>query len=160
VVEKYWDPVPFTQQEREFWRHTTQEQIERRSGGGGGGGLWNGDFPETKPAFNRLQVATTGEIWVAREKQARIVPDCEPDPAADRSRFELTDDGYRPAGTCFVLSYTVDVFGADGRYLGALDIPTLHPYSFIRDNLFLTPEEDEDGVVMVKRYRLVLPGEE
>lgn len=108
----------------------------------------------------RFQIAATGEILVAREKPAEILSDCEPEPTADPAGYELSAAGFRPAGTCFVMSYTIDVFSADGRYLGAFEMPQLHRYSFIRGDMILTPEEDEAGVVMVKRYRQVLPREE
>jgi len=54
-----------------------------------------------------------------------------------------------------------DVFAeADGRYLGAVDFPSSRPTRlFILESGILMTTEDETGTIMVKRYRLVLPGE-
>ena len=78
---------------------------------------------------------------------------CDPDP----EEF----DGYvtRP---CWRQPYGLDAFGADGRFLGSFELPAeiridIEPY--IRDHLMLALAEDTAGAIMVKRYRLVLPGE-
>ncbi len=72
----------------------------------------------------------------------------------------LFSTGVRPPGACFTLSYLIDVFGPDGRYLGSVDGAMPDPtHYFIRDDMLITPTEDEAGTIMVKRYRLVLPGE-
>jgi hypothetical protein len=52
----------------------------------------------------------------------------------------------------------LDVFGADGRFLGSATIDRF-PYSrpFIDGTTFLAIEIDEAGTITVKRYRLMLP---
>ncbi len=70
-------------------------------------------------------------------------------------------------------THTVDVFGGDGRLLGSVPLPDGtglwvrmfvegegQPFAFVRDDLVVMPVEDDAGTIMVKRYRLVLPGEE
>jgi hypothetical protein len=64
-----------------------------------------------------------------------------------------------------------DVFGADGRYLGEAEAPEalaaapsltamLRTQPFVDDRMLLAVVEDEAGTIVVKRYRLLLPGEE
>ena len=52
---------------------------------------------------------------------------------------------------------------AEGRYLGEVSVPpnfSLEPLPFIGGTDVIARVEDEAGTIMVKRYRLVLPGEE
>jgi hypothetical protein len=101
------------------------------------------------------------QVPVVRENPAVMVPDCEPAEAYDPAlSYAFHPNGYQPGGACFIISSTIDVFGAGGRFLGSVHAQQLHPYSFIRDDTWVTPVESADGTIMVKRYRLVLPGEE
>jgi hypothetical protein len=57
----------------------------------------------------------------------------------------------------------IDAFGEDGRYLGQIAVPDGFrewPAPFVRGNSVFGVVEDDAGTIMVKRYRLVLPGEE
>ena len=63
---------------------------------------------------------------------------------------------------CWREHTTWDVFDEEGRFLGKADVPegiSLYPGPYIRDDVFLSSFMDEMGTIMVKRYRLVLPGE-
>ena len=63
---------------------------------------------------------------------------------------------------CWSEPQAVDVFGADGRYLGRVALPDtvqLSARSWISDRTVVAAVEDEAGTIMVERYRLVLPGE-
>jgi hypothetical protein len=55
----------------------------------------------------------------------------------------------------------VDVFGEDGRYLGEIDLPddvTPVPQSMHVDgDMLIARSADADGVVRVKRFRIVVP---
>lgn len=58
----------------------------------------------------------------------------------------------------------LDVFGPDGRFLGDVDVPLGFSVSglrrsYIDGDMILREIQDEAGTIMVKRYRLVLPGE-
>jgi hypothetical protein len=56
-----------------------------------------------------------------------------------------------------------DVFDSDGRYLGEVLLPdeiVLRVRPYIRDRDVIALAEDDAGTIMVKRYRLVLAGEE
>ena len=64
---------------------------------------------------------------------------------------------------CWPEHTTWDVFEEGGRFLGAADVPesaSWYRYPYIRDDMFLSVTMDDAGTIMVKRYRLVLPGEQ
>lgn len=73
------------------------------------------------------------------------VPECTEDPLDERQVSEA------------------DVFDeATGKFLGEVELPegvTLRA-SFIEGDAVYTPVEDEAGTIRVKRFRLVLPGDE
>lgn len=54
------------------------------------------------------------------------------------------------------------MFDADGRYLGEIASPgyCMSPFPFLDDRRLTMAVTDDAGTIMVKRYRLVLPGEE
>ncbi len=159
VVEKSWDPVPVATEETEFWRSNLQERLARTEERTGTGSTWDGRIPATKPAFERFHISTSGEIWVGRLAPAEIIPGCETGASVNLELATVSLTGVRMPGACFTMSFIIDVFGADGRYLGPVDWALAHPYAYIRGDMLITPAEDEAGTIMVKRYRLVLPGE-
>jgi hypothetical protein len=116
---------------------------------------WDGpEIPETKPAFSEFVPAVSGEVWVVRPGPGYEDTDCEP-----------YGYGLEAPDTCWKETRIVDAFAADGRYLGAVDIPDelrldaqRRPY--IRGDMVVGVVEDDAGTIMVKRYRLVLPGDE
>lgn len=71
-----------------------------------------------------------------------------------------------PVGTpCWRETTTWDVFDEEGRFLGDAELPEgtqMFPPPYVRGDLFLAAYlaayMDEVGTVMVKRYRIVLPG--
>ncbi len=79
----------------------------------------------------------------------------------DRSRRCgcTTNRGYVP---CWApANYFWDAFRPDGRFLGELEVPesvTHRTPTFLGDEVFLAVVQDDAGTIMVKRYRLVLPG--
>ena len=106
---------------------------------------------DTKPAYTEFVPAESGEVWVVRPGTGRQVADC------DEDAFEPSEDA-----PCWEEGRIVDVFGADGRYLGEVNVPdevSMQPLPFIRGNDIIARIEDDAGTIMVKRYRLVLPGE-
>ena len=160
VVERFWDPVPVAKEEAEFWRRTMEESFGRMVERGGESPQWDGRMPQTKPAYRSFLAAQSGEIWVLSEAPAQIIPDCEPGDLTDLSQAMVSTRGVRPPGACFVISFLMDAFGADGRYLGPVEGALPHAvHTFLRGDMLITPAEDEAGTIMVKRYRLVLPGE-
>jgi hypothetical protein len=127
----------------DFWRQLIPEFV------------WTGaEVPATKRSYMDVIPDQSGRVWVLRELAGERVDGCEPDP----DEF----DGYvkRP---CWRQPYALDAFGADGRFLGAIEVPAgmrvdIEPY--IREDLMVAVSEDQAGTIMVKRYRLVLPAEE
>ena len=106
------------------------------------------EIPATKRAYVSLIHDHSGRVWVLRELAGERLEGCEPDPD------ELEGYMLRP---CWRQPFVLDAFGADGRFLGAIELPDemrtdITPY--IRDDLMLAVSEDRNGVVMVKRYRL------
>jgi hypothetical protein len=67
---------------------------------------------------------------------------------------------------CFTREDVADVFDEEsGKLLGEVEFPSAVlevdlSVPFIHGNELYTAIEDEAGTIMVKRYRLVLPGEE
>ena len=102
-------------------------------------------LPNHKPAYVRLIPDRNGRFWVMREGASRQSSQCAED----------EDTCWVPEG------YWLDAFDTDGRFLGAVpfeDIPVAP--LFIGGDTIVAALADDAGVVRVKRYRLVLPGEE
>lgn len=70
---------------------------------------------------------------------------------------------------CFRTTLTADVFDRDGKFLGSVDhffgdhwtgdVSFVYRTSFLDGDTALFAHEDEAGTIKVKRYRLVLPGD-
>ncbi len=110
--------------------------------------VWAAEIPATKRAYVALIHDHSGRLWVLRELAGEPLEGCDPDPA------ELEGYMLRP---CWRQPFVLDGFASDGRFLGTLDLPAemrtdILPY--IRDDLMLAVSEDQNGTVMVKRYRL------
>ncbi len=115
--------------------------------------IWNGpEVADTKPPFREFIPTGTGEIWVRRPGPGTPLPGCN---QAAESSTQFSGD------PCWTEQNVVDVFGNDGRYLGAVDAPAemqFSPRPAIDGDNVVARTEDEAGTIMVKRYRLVLPG--
>jgi hypothetical protein len=150
-VERTEDPVTITVDEgrwyrdrlTRFWRDLAPEFV------------WpDEETPRTKPAFSTLIPDRDGRVWVLRELAGVPLADCDPDPD------DFSDFLEHP---CWHQPYALDGFGADGRYLGRIsmaDGTRVDVSPFIAGDSVITVVEDEAGAIMVKRYRLVLPGEQ
>ncbi len=143
-VERYWDPVPVTEEEAAARTEQTTELIRERADEGNWS--WNGpEVPDRKPAFLRLHAERNGRIWVLREKASELSTECP----------DGSPECWIPAG------YWLDAFGPDGRFLGAASIDHLPTGNlFVADDMLVAIVLDEAGTIMVKRYRLEPPGEE
>ena len=103
------------------------------------------------PAFDQFFGDRYGRIWVDRIIATREVAGCNPTTVAD-------------ARECWRDVRGFDVFDEEsGRFLGQVGVPadaiSRQWPAFLEDGLVLVIE-DEAGTIKVKRYRLVLPGEE
>jgi hypothetical protein len=152
VVHRYWEPIPVHPEHAAWQRKFALAQIRASIPGWS----WQGDDPpDHQPAFDGFIMPASGEIWVLRSGPSRSLPDCVEEPAEDPSlAWE------RP---CWRGETILDVFGRDGRYLGEVETPVgLRPAPpsnpFVRGDRVYAVVEDEGGTIMVKRYRLVLPG--
>ena len=157
AVERLSDPVPVPPDHAE-WRR--RRIVARRHKHEGPEWRWDGDdIPAQMPAFWDFVPAASGELWVMRLGPGERLEGCVEDPI---------EAGYDAgeAAPCWRNTWIIDVFSEDGRYLGEVEAPqglsslSLPLRVFVRDRLVLATIEDEAGTIMVKRYRLVLPGEE
>lgn len=115
---------------------------------------WEGpSIPERVPAYLVFLPDRYGRIWALRQLGFEPVAECDPDPAG------VEDPPARP---CHEPIYGFDAFDEeDGRFLGQVRLPGWfrNPPHWAEHALWWAVE-DERGTIMVKRYRLVLPGEQ
>ena len=154
VVEKHWDPIPISDEYADWARRLTVARYRERWPGWN----WNGaEIPAHMPAFSSVYPMASGELWVARRVASQRREECVKDPLAAGA-------GQAQENPCWVVKWATDVFDAEGRYLGEVEFPPelrLSFFSFFaRDDVVIAAVLDEAGTPMVKRYRLVLPGEE
>jgi hypothetical protein len=148
VVERDGDAIPVDPDEREWQRRSTVRGGRNFQEGW----QWDGaEIPDTMPAWSTLKVDADGRVWVRRNGPRIRVEDCDPDP------MEVVNGRPRP---CWRSDAVYDVFGEDGRFLGAVSLPVASlnlRTAYISGTTVLAQYENEAGVGMVKRYRLVLP---
>ena len=99
-----------------------------------------------------LKVDADGRVWVRRNGLRTRIDDCDPDPLAVANG--------RPR-SCWKYDAFYDVFGEDGRFLGAVRLPDSDlslRNAFISGSTVVAAFEDDAGTGMVKRYRVLLPG--
>ncbi len=151
VIERAWEPVAVDPGEAAAHHRGATSYLREIEPGW----VWGeAEIPATKPAYTQLVPTISGEIWVVRTGRGAPIPGC------DEAAFAPNGNDTAP---CWNEERVVDAFDADGRYLGEVDIPDdflLEPLPFIRGDTVVTSTEDDAGTIMVKRYRLVLPGEE
>lgn len=114
--------------------------------------VYGRERPPTLPPYVGFIQAASGEIWVTRPANARRVPGCHED---------LSDLDAARENPCWVPAFRVDVFGADGRLLGKVDLPDeVIPFSqwmHIDGDTLIARALADDGGHRVKRFRIVLP---
>ncbi len=158
MIEKAWNPVRVDSSEAAWSRDLLQTSVAGSTELKG----WDPDssLPSHKPAFEQIVPDGSGRIWVFRAGPGIHLPGCNQNPTTAREFREEP---------CWIDSVLVDVFDDQGKYLGPVEIPeefsglhpaVIRPRPFLRDDIMIAAVEDELGVIRVKRYRLVLPGEE
>jgi hypothetical protein len=149
AVERIVAPTPIDSAEREWQRRLTVATWRGRLENWD----WDGaEMPQHKPAFRWFTPAVSGEIWVSRDIGSERLSDCTEDPLEEYSG----ETSIRP---CFRAVYAADVFDSDGRFLGEVELPELRPFvMYANEKVVIGYVEDEAGTIMLKRYRLVLPG--
>jgi hypothetical protein len=150
VVHHHAQPAPVDPDEWEWNREYRVAVYRQRQEGF----TWDGaEMPRHHPAFTSMSVSHSGEIWVGRTIGSKRVPDCSENPLEDYA-------GELSIERCFEQVYTIDVFGADGRFLGEVEIPDdMSPYGLWIDGATVISgfNEDELGVVRVKTFNLEPP---
>ena len=112
---------------------------------------WNGpQIPEHKPFYSAFTDDNLRRIWVSRRAPGIRIEDCDEDPAPGLP--------FQDVRRCWTEEPSIDVFAADGRYLDVRPMFSF-PLSIIHGNNVFTRRLDEAGISVLKRYRLVLPGE-
>ncbi len=152
-VQMYWDPVPVSHGETDYLDHLATLR--------GTNPATLAPLPESKPAFLALLASASGEAWVLRQGPGFKVPDCD-------DRPQTVEDYLGANAPCWQEVLFFDVFDESGRYLGRVDVhdemrDAIMRYArtphFARGHVTAATQDDA-GTIMVKRYRLVLPGEE
>jgi len=150
VIEKAFKPVPVGPDERAWHRASIEADMRRWLPGW----RWNGPpLPDTKPACSHLFCDDTGRVWVVRPGPGRHVPGCD-EPATDYIAYQQDP--------CWIDVPIIEVFDRRGRLLGEVEVPAgmrFEPQPSVRGDRVLATVEGEDGVIRVKRFRLVVPGE-
>jgi hypothetical protein len=150
VIERAIEPPPISTAEAEWRTATTAARLRAYQPGW----AWTArPIPGHKPAFQSFAGDRWGRIWVQRILRTDEAPDCEPGPPSADERVLLS---------CWTDVMGWDVFDeATGRFLGSVEQPAPFtfrpPPAFLEDGM-LAVVEDEAGTLMVKRYRLALPG--
>ena len=149
VVERYWEPVPVPAEHAAYAIKLIEAQFRDVFPDY----TYDGDPPrQTKPAYDRLDAARDGRIWVYRVGESEQPENCV-DPSENvREAFQ------RP---CWRDRRIIDVFAPDGDYLGELLRPEGLSFRavFVAGDAYFAAVEDEDGLVMVKKFRIEIPGD-
>ena len=161
TVERYWDPVPVSPEHKEWQRRlvtaSTRAAYASRSAEAAAFDLDTSQIPDHKPAYRWFVPTQSGEIWLHRLGPSEPVTGCAGDPL---------EVGWAAAmeNPCWRDRVIIDAFDGDGRYLGDVEVPEyLMRYVdllAIRGRIVAGVMQDDAGTFVVKRYRLLLPGEE
>lgn len=147
AVEKYWDPVPIDPAEAAYAVAGVEGQFRQLDPQY----TYNGDpVPATKPAFGNLTVDHDDRVWALRYDKSVREEDCVEDPRADAAGAAR-----RP---CWTQTWVLDAFAPDGTYLGELRRPEGLSFRsvFVDGDSYWAAVEDEDGLVTVRRFRIVV----
>ena len=153
IIEQAVERVPVSPDEWEWQRRRVVASGRRYAASFD----WSGEgMPREHPAFTAIIGDRSHRIWVLRPARVTRVSDCTEDPL---------DESVGTLVPCFTREDVADVFDEEtGKLLGEVEFPSAVfeediSVPFIRGDELYTAIEDEAGTIMVKRYRLVLPGE-
>ena len=116
-------------------------------------GPWQGKI--TTEGNVTTVVNESGSVWDGME---RLVEEASigVDVGADEYMFGRVAGVWVTDDRVLVL----DAFGGDGRFLGTVSLDHYPGNAFIDGETIAMAVTDDAGTIMVKRYRLVLPGED
>lgn len=104
-------------------------------------------IPAVKPPIRELQVARDGRIWVRVSTPSQRIPDAEREaPIEGRAPPPLFRDAVH-----------YEVFAADGKFLGRVELPIRSAWMDAEGDLVWVLDRDSDGLPGVVRLRVV-PG--
>ena len=150
MVERTWDPTPVAADEADYWRRMTIANFGNRELS------WNGEnIPDHKPAYSSIIPSLSGELWLTRFGPASPA-DCALAP--EEMVRELRRNLFLIIPECVSGVKSFDVFDSAGRFLGSVEDLPHFATPFMSGDTVVASAQDEAGTVMVKRYRLVLPG--
>ncbi len=148
VVESHYEPVAVEAEEADWHRSRVRQYLRQADPSW----QWEGpEIPATKPAYQDLVPARSGEVWVVRPGPGYLTAGCEA-----MGVLEAPE-------TCWSDTRIVEVFGADGRLSGRVAVPpdlAFVPRPVIDAETLVAVVVDAAGTIMVKRYRLVAPARE
>ena len=120
---------------------------------------WNGEnIPDHKPAYFSIIPSLSGELWLTRFGPASPA-DCALTPEEMVDELRRGDPLAVQMPECLFGVKSFDVFDSTGRFLGSVEDLPHFAKPFISGDTVVATAQDEAGTIMVKRYRLVLPGE-
>lgn len=125
---------------------------------------WNGPpIPDTKPPFQRLQVARDGRIWVMLRTPGREAPDAtQAEPTGTGIGPRATGGpGESPPPPSWIEPVAFDVFESDGRYLGQVHAPDglqTYPYPVLETDRVWAIVRDDMGVQTIVRFAIAEDG--
>lgn len=134
------DLIPLASEEREQWQARAEWRRRREERAGAAAAI--GDIPETKPAFQSLNVDQVGRIWVSRHVRA-----------VDRGEAEAGESD-APAIT-WRERPTFDVYRPNGTFLGTAVLPFGARWTVSRGKKLWGTERGTYDEPYVVRYRLV-----
>jgi hypothetical protein len=145
-VESSAEPVPVVADEAAWYRSRVAEDLRQADAGW----QWDGpEVPATKPAYNSLVPAVTGEVWVVRPGSGYEDTSCDVDiPTKDAPE------------RCWRDERIVEAFDAAGRFLGSIEVPVelrFEPRPHVSSDTIVGLVQDDAGTLLVKRYRLMAP---
>lgn len=148
VVLRYWTPEAIPREQSRYAVRRVEALIRRTVPGYRFDGT---PPPATKPAFSRLEVDHDGRIWLLRLGHSERVKECIEDP------FDDPDGSF--SHSCWRDARILDVFAPGGEYLGEVHRSEQLRFlrTFIHGDLYYAAVEDQDGLVMIKRYRIAGP---
>lgn len=142
-IERSYDPVDVSDEERAYRRETTERMIRFTVPGW----TWDGPrIPEHKPVFGELLTGRNGRIWVSLTTEGYRVENENHDPENPFSEPVTWRESTR-----------YDVFESDGTYLGVVVPPggfSPGPDPVFDGDLVWAVARDELGVERVIRYRI------
>lgn len=146
-IERTWQPVPVEPDERA----NEEERVVASMRGTEPKWSWSGPaIPDTKPPFRSIRAGADGRIWVRLHQPAARIEEPEEETTGRPGRPVIPVLRWREP-------VVFDVFEADGRYLGRLELPDRAELAHAEGDVVWAVVRDELDVQRLVRYRIV-PG--